>query len=207
MEEEQEDPAIVESSKEVIEEKPKKEQKAPYKKQDEDYGAWQRGTKIVKSKEGESTQKHNDDDQEEKKSSPNQQTYDEANKRERRPKQIGELKEKPNEYMQKKYADQFDFTKNNLNNEENKDKGADANKDENKIKYDKAVDFFDNITNSTLDEKAPPQRGGRGGYRGNNRGRGGYTQQDRDEVFKDFDRSKRGGRGGRGGWDRDREFE
>ena len=56
-----------------------------------------------------------------------------------------------------------------------------------KPKYDKNVDFFDSITNSSLEQK-------RGGYRG--RGRGGFDRN-RDDAF-----GGRENRGGRGGYDR-----
>ena len=68
-----------------------------------------------------------------------------------------------------------------------------------KPKYDKQLDFFDSITNSSLEQK-------RGGYRG--RGRGGNRDQDafggRDNrEFRDRDNYKKGDfntqRGGRGG--------
>jgi len=83
--------------------------------------------------------------------------------------------------LKKKYADQFEFGKKELDGK--KEEGAEEaktspgkQKEDEKPKYDKNTDFFDNITNSTLDEKAP-HRGGRGGYRG---GRG---RDDRGDNF------------------------
>ena len=63
--------------------------------------------------------------------------------------------------------------------EENKE---DKDKKEEKIKYDKKNDFFDTLTNSTL-EPRDMTRGGRG------RGRGGFVDRGRGGDF-------RGGRGG-----------
>jgi len=113
--------------------------------------------------------------------------------------QRGELKENPNESMQKKYApDQFEFTNKEITSEPKPEKA-----DDQKPKYVKN-DFFDQLTNSTLEER--PQRGGRGGrggfrggeMRGNYRGgdsRGGYrgNYQDGGE-----DSGFRGGYRGRG---------
>ena len=63
------------------------------------------------------------------------------------------MKGKPNEAMQKRYADQFDFSKTTLNQNEEETKASTTDAQQNKPKYDKTVDFFDNITNSTLEEK------------------------------------------------------
>jgi len=84
--------------------------------------------------------------------------------------------------MKQKYApDGFEMPKNELEREEGKEAPKDA-----KPKYDAKADFFDSLTNSTLEERKP-QRGGRDGYRGGDRGySGGFNN--------------RGGRGGRGGY-------
>ena len=80
----------------------------------------------------------------------------------------GELKENPNESMQKKYApDQFEFSNKEIQSEE-KQEDKDA-----KPKY-KKDDFFDSLTNSTLEEKRP-QRGGRGRGRGADFRQGDYN--------------------------------
>ena len=77
--------------------------------------------------------------------------------------------------------------------------GADADKP----KYDKSADFFDSISNSTLEVR--PQRGGRGGRggegRGNYRGdRGGYRGGGGygDYQTQEYRGNYRGGRGGGG---------
>ena len=59
----------------------------------------------------------------------------------------GELKEAPNESFQKKYAPgEFDFGGHQLDTPEERKNGE-------KPKYNKNNDFFDSITNSTLEEK------------------------------------------------------
>jgi hypothetical protein len=91
----------------------------------------------------------------------------------RKPRGIGELRDNPNENMKQKYAAEYEFNKKELEHVEEQNKTGEENKPSEKPKYDKNADFFDNITNSTLEEKKP-FRGGRGGYRGGFRGRGGY---------------------------------
>lgn len=115
--------------------------------------------------------------------------------------QRGELKgSNAQDSKQKQLVDpeEFDFNKHQLVKEESK-KEADSGdardgeppaQSEQKPKYDKNTDFFDSLTNSTLESK--PQRGGRGrggfrGGRGDNRGdrggrgdsRGGYNHEPR----------------------------
>lgn len=72
-------------------------------------------------------------------------------------------------------------------------KNQNADDQADKPKYDKSKDFFDCITNSSLEQK-------RGGYRG--RGRGGFNN--RDDAFggRDGQRDNWQPRGGRGGYDR-----
>ena len=75
----------------------------------------------------------------------------------------------------KKFEEGFDFDKHQIETKVEDSK-------EEKPKYNK-TDFFDSITNSTLEPR--PERGNRGGFRGRgDRGRGDYR-----------------GRGGRGGYD------
>ena len=114
-----------------------------------------------------------------------------------------------NEKYQKKFDEAYDFNKHSLD-DNRKDKGTEgAEKKEGeetkveKPKYDKNTDFFDNITNSTL-ESNPSRgrgRGGRGGYRGGFRGnnedgyaRGGYRGRG------GGDGNDRGGYGGYKNW-------
>lgn len=79
----------------------------------------------------------------------------------------------------KKEASSTDKPEDEENKEDKKDE---------KPKYDKKNDFFDTLTNSTL-EPRDMTRGGRG------RGRGGFSDRGRGDF--------RGGRGGRGGWNND----
>lgn len=107
---------------------------------------------------------------------------------------MGEL-QPVNEKYQKKFDEAYDFNKHSLddsrkNQEGGEKKDGEESKTE-KPKYDKNADFFDNITNSTLESN--PSRGrGRGGRGGN---RGGYRGGN-DEGY-----GGRGGYRGRGGYD------
>lgn len=161
-EETEEDPAILEST-----------EADPAVEEQKEKGPWQRGTKVVTSKGDEVTDETPEEDPKNGEPKPEgkkeyQPRQRKENYTEDRRGQRGELKENTNEYMQKKYApDSFDFNTVNkdLKSEENKGEGETK---EEKPKYVKN-DFFDSITNSTLEEKQN-QRGGRGGYRGGNRG-------------------------------------
>ena len=61
--------------------------------------------------------------------------------------------------MQKRYdPESFKFNQNQEleHNEENKKQNTENGEDSKTPKYDKNLDFFDNITNSTLEEKSMP---------------------------------------------------
>ena len=87
---------------------------------------------------------------------------------------IGELKPVNDKY-QKKFDEAYDFNKHQMSkdesvtNKEGEKKEGEETKTE-KPKYDKNADFFDNITNSTLEPsdrgRGRGGRGQRGGYRG-----------------------------------------
>lgn len=78
----------------------------------------------------------------------------------------------PNESMIKKLSPEgFEMNKNELEREEGKEESKDA-----KPKYNKNADFFDSITNSTLEVRRGRGGGERGGYRGGDRGYGGYQR-------------------------------
>lgn len=168
------DPAIVSSEDRVQEPPEKPKTRTHYKKEDD----WTKGVKVNKeSSKGE-------DSNDTKKSEPKKERV------------LGEL-QPVNEKYQKKFDEAYDFNKHSLDDSRKeggeKKEGEEAKTE--KPKYDKNADFFDNITNSTLESnpgRGRGGRGGRGGYRGGNRGgneesgRGGYRG--------------RGGDGPRGGY-------
>jgi len=110
----------------------------------------------------------------------------------------------PNEKMKSKYApDGFEMPEKQLERE-TKEEGKEG---EEKPKYNAKNDFFDSLTNSTLEERKP-QRGGRGRGRGDWNNRGDFNNRGGEYRGRGGNRGEWRGRG-RGNYDNnfDRGFE